>query len=103
MRIALLLSGLLLAGCATTVLTHDSKLEASQGVAVIRIVGNLEFPDWQSVWLRDEAGESWALFTAPTATRGSFVFAGALPPGRYVPYELRAHFYQGTQQTGSVT
>ena len=78
-RSAVLLGGLLLVGCATTVMTHDSGLEASQGVAVLSNRGDFSidvppaFADRSRGWMGGKAlglmgwkvykttdgGESW--------------------------------------------
>jgi hypothetical protein len=93
-----------LASCANDTLTRDADLPAGSGVAILRVAGNMTFPEWRWVTLRREAdGKEFALGSIPCSTRGSVVLAEALPPGRYLPVKMHASFTSGIPQTGQVT
>jgi len=94
-----------LSACAgPSVLTRDSRLAATEGVVVVRLVSNLEFPDWRSISVKSDAsGESFTLRPVPYAVRGSYVFAAALPEGSYTADSMYAFFYAGSNETGSIS
>ncbi|HTO52562.1 MAG TPA: hypothetical protein VMR50_04175 [Myxococcota bacterium] len=87
--IALLL-GVVALGCATQpVLTPDSRFAANDGLVVLRVVSNLEYPGWYRLTLKaDGSTDSFQLNPVPYAVQGSYVFAALLPQGLYTPDQL---------------
>src|SRR5262249_41503903 len=100
-RALVLVLSFALAACATTTVTHDARLPEGQGVVLVRVVSNLESPEWREFYVKPESrGETARLWLISAGLRGSYVFAGTLPAGSYSPSEMFASHTIGTPQTG---
>jgi photosystem II stability/assembly factor-like uncharacterized protein len=101
-RPVILFVAALTACAAPAMLTSESRLGVTEGVVVLRLVSNMEFPDWRSITVKSDTGaESYDLHAVPYAERGSYVFAAAVPEGRYTAHDMYAHYFAGSSETGT--
>ena len=103
-RLTAIVIGLLLLSCAAGPLGPDSKLGAGEGVILLRVASNMEFPEWQTVSVRRESdGETVSLNRIEGAVRGSTFFAASIPGGRYTLHQMYATYTSGNSETGGFT